>query len=440
MNRALRIAVFVGSFPVVSETFILRQIIGLLDRGHEVDIYADTRPDADSPSQPEVTTHRLLDRTTYMGMPRESAPWEMPVWPITGRTWLPGESKPTRNWQRVVCALPTLARNFARTPRLTIDLLSSEYGCQASSLSAIYRLGTLNGVQKKYDVLHAHFGPVGNSFRFAKQLWRAPLIVSFHGYDASQVPKRDGQEFYENLFHTLDIATVNSKFMEEKLRNLGCRPEKIRKILYGIDLSQFDCQTREFTAREPLRALTIARLTEKKGIEYAIRAVAEVRQSYPRIIYDIIGDGPHRPQLQQLIEQLGMGASVTLHGAKTGQFIREMLSQAHIFILASVTAGDGDEEGTPVSLLEAQASGIPVLSTWHSGIPEIVRNGETGFLVPERDVKSLAERLSFLIGNPETCAELGRNGRQFITSSFGSAQQIDNLIELYRKLAPIQDS
>lgn len=437
MNRALRIAMFVGSFPVVSETFILRQITGLLDRGHEVDIYADARPDADSPSQPEVATHRLMDRTTYMDMPRESAPWEMPVWPITGQTWLPGESKSTQNWLRVVRALPTLAGNFVRTPRLTIDLLSSKYGCQASSLSAIYRLGTLNGVQKQYDVLHAHFGPVGNSFRFAKHLWRAPLVVSFHGYDASQVPKRDGHGFYGNLFHTLDIATVNSKFMEEKLRRLECPSEKIRKILYGVDLSQFDHQTRKFIAHEPVRALTIARLTEKKGIEYAIRAVAQVRQSYPRINYGIIGDGPLRPQLQQLIEQLDLGASVTLHGAKTGQFIREMLSQAQIFILPSVTASDGDEEGTPVSLLEAQASGIPVLSTWHSGIPEIVRNAVTGFLVPERDVKSLAERLAFLIRHPESCVELGRNGRQFIASNFDSAQQIDNLIDLYRNLAPI---
>ena len=437
MNRALRIAMFVGSFPVVSETFILRQITGLLDRGNEVDIYADARPDADSPSQPEVMSHRLLDRTTYMGMPRESAPWEMPVWPITGQTWLPGESKPTQNWLRLVRALPTFAGNLVRTPRLTIDLLSSNYGCQASSLSAIYRLGTLNCIQKKYDVLHAHFGPVGNSFRFVKELWRAPLVVSFHGYDASQVPKKDGREFYEKLFQELDIATVNSKFMEQKLRLLGCRSEKIRKMHYGIDLSQFDYQTREFTAGEPLRTLTIARLTEKKGVEYAIRAIAEVRQAYPRITYDIIGDGPLRPQLQRLIEQLGLGASVTLHGAKTGEFVRQMLSQAHIFILTSVTASDGDEEGTPVSLLEAQASGIPVLSTWHSGIPEIVRNGETGFLVPERDLKSLAERLSFLIGNPETCAELGRNGRQFIASNFGAAQQIDKLMELYRNLPPI---
>ena len=435
MTRALRIAVFVGTFPVVSETFIQRQITGLLDRGHDVDIYADARPDADSPNQPEVTTHRLLDRTTYMGMPRESAPWEMPVWPITGQTWLPGESKPTQNWLRLVRALPTLAGNFARTPRLTIDLLSSKYGCQASSLSAIYRLGTLNRVQKKYDVLHAHFGPVGDSFRFAKQLWRAPLVVSFHGYDASQVPKRDGQDVYEKLFHTLDIATVNSTFMEDKLRHLGCRTEKISKMPYGIDLSQFDHQTRKFITHEPVRALTIARLTEKKGIEYAIRAIAQVRQSYPRIAYDIIGDGPLRPQLQQLIEQLELRGSVALHGAKTGQFVRDMLSRSHIFILASVTATDGDEEGTPVSLLEAQASGIPVLSTWHSGIPEIVRNGETGFLVPERDVKSLAERLAFLIRHPESCVELGRNGRQFVASNFGSAQQINNLIELYRTLA-----
>jgi len=86
MNRRLRIAMFVGSFPVVSETFILRQITGLIDLGHEVDIYADTRVEAGAPMHPDVAKYDLLARTTFMDMPPETAPWELPVWPLTGRT------------------------------------------------------------------------------------------------------------------------------------------------------------------------------------------------------------------------------------------------------------------------------------------------------------------------------------------------------------------
>src|SRR3989441_8357667 len=145
MSRSLRIAMLVGTFPVVSETFIIRQITGLLDLGHEVDIYADCRPDPDAPVHPEVAKYRLAERTIYMDMPPETAPWEMPVWPITGRTWPPGSATSVRNIRRVVRALPTLCRCLATVPRLTFQALSpAEYLYQASSLSALYRLAKLS--------------------------------------------------------------------------------------------------------------------------------------------------------------------------------------------------------------------------------------------------------------------------------------------------------
>src|SRR5262245_53331141 len=116
MAQALRIAMFVGSFPVLSETFVLRQITGLLDLGHEVDIYADTKPDIPAPMHPEVMKYRLLERTTYMGMPPETAPWEMPVWPATARTWPPGSATPVHNLRRLLRAFPKLCRCLAASP------------------------------------------------------------------------------------------------------------------------------------------------------------------------------------------------------------------------------------------------------------------------------------------------------------------------------------
>src|SRR5258706_9552191 len=110
MSHPLRIAVFVGSFPVVSETFILRQITGLLDLGHEVEIFADTRPEPGEPLHPEIVSHALMQRTTYMDMPPETAPWEMPVWPISGQTWPPGSATPISNIRRLARALPKLGR------------------------------------------------------------------------------------------------------------------------------------------------------------------------------------------------------------------------------------------------------------------------------------------------------------------------------------------
>src|SRR5580765_2410820 len=138
MSQPLRIAMFVGSFPVVSETFILRQITGLMDLGHEVDIYADTRAEPGAAAQPEVAAYRLLERTTYMDMPAESAPWELPAWPIMGRTWLPGTEKSTLNLLRLSRAFPKWLRSFVKAPRLATQALKkSEYGFRATSLSAL---------------------------------------------------------------------------------------------------------------------------------------------------------------------------------------------------------------------------------------------------------------------------------------------------------------
>src|SRR5262245_29471928 len=200
MSDPLRIAMFVGTFPVVSETFILRQITGLLEMGHEVDIYADTRGDTSGPLHVEIASHRLFERTTFMDMPPEAAPWELPVWPVTGRTWTPGVARPVPNSLRLARALPRLLGSLTRQPGLTARVLRrAEYGFQADSLSALHRLSTLARLPRRYDVLHAHFGPVGNSFRFARELWDAPLIVSFHGYDFCTLPRQQGSGMYAKL-------------------------------------------------------------------------------------------------------------------------------------------------------------------------------------------------------------------------------------------------
>src|SRR5262249_44144877 len=139
MSRPLRIAVFTGTFPVLSETFILRQITGLLDLGHEVDIYADYAPDISSTDgkadlfHAEVEKYKLGERTTYMNMPAETAPWELPVWPITGRTWPPGSETSIHNFTRIARAAPKFLRSLLRAPRLTFEVLKqSEYRYQAS--------------------------------------------------------------------------------------------------------------------------------------------------------------------------------------------------------------------------------------------------------------------------------------------------------------------
>ena len=435
MNNPLRIAFFVGQFPVVSETFILRQITGLLDLGHNVDIFSDTRPEPGAPIHSEVAKHRLLERTTYVDMPPECAPWELPAWPLAGETWLPGAEEAIPNWKRLADALPALGRCLERAPALTEQALSEERsGHRARSLSALYRLDRLSALPGGYDVLHAHFGPVGESFRFTRELWRAPLVVSFHGFDFSTLPRKQGPRIYEKLFGTADLVTVNSEFTRSRVAGLGCPHAKLRKLPVGLDLEAFPFRARTRRAGEPVRVLTVARLVEIKGHEFVIRAVAKARHRHPELHYDIVGDGPLRKALEALIVKLKLSDVVTLHGALDSAFIQELMTRAHLAVQASVNV-EGDQEGQGLFLQEAQACGLPVLATKHGALAEGLVPEQSGFLVPERDVAALAARLEYLLEQPGLWPELGQRGREFVAKHYDIRRLNEQLVQLYRDAA-----
>jgi len=331
------------------------------------------------------------------------------------------ETPPLRSGKRLVTAPARVAVCFRRAPRLALDVLNPvAYGRTAISLSALHRLYRLTQAPGRYDMLHAHFGMVGNRFRFAGALWGAPFIVSFHGSDYSVWPRIHGTGCYRRLFASADAITANSEHTRWRLVQLGCPAEKIHTVYSAWDMEAFAFAEHPRQPTDLMRVLTVGRLVEKKGIEYAIRAVALARESHPHIRYDIIGEGVLRARLERLIAALGLGEHVILHGARTSAEVRQMMAVAHAFLLPSVTAADGDEEGQGVALVEAQATGLPVLATQHGPFPEVVGDGVTGFLVPERDHRALAERLISLIEHPEIATEMGRCGRRRVEERFDS--------------------
>ena len=430
----MRVAVFTDIFPALSETFITRQIAGLMDMGHKLHIYAHGRPGKNVPPQPEVAAHDLLAHTTYLSIPRASGYWEMPVLPPWGETWLPGAAKPIPNLKRLLHALPYLARTFAAAPRVTLSTLNpQEYGYAARSLSAIYRVSGLLVGRGKYDVAHAHFGPVADRVRFVSLLWRVPLIVSFHGYDVAAWPREKGASVYERLFHSASIVTANSHYTRRRIEALGCASGKIRVLRMGLDLGEFAFRERSAPDDGSVRVLSVGRLVEKKGFEYAIRAVAQVRARHPQVQYGIVGDGPLRPRLEALVTSLGLEGTVRLYGAAGREFVQRRLEEAHIFVAPSVTSENGDVEGQGVVLQEAQACGIPVLATDHNGFPEGMLPGRSGFLVPERNTSALAERLDYMIEGAGQWAEWGRAGRKHVEEYFDIVLLSRQLEDFYRE-------
>ena len=436
----MKIAMLVDTFPEISETFVLRQVVELIDRGYEVDIYADAAPEHwysgdrwredegarrkihSAYTQPEIATHRLLENIRYARMPIESL-FEQPVYPLlTGKTWAGDRS--VLNWTRLLRVVPVLLRCSYRAGLMltATTLRSSHYHFHATSLSALYRLDALCRAGKQYDIIHAQFGPIAARNRFARTLWKAPLVANFRGYDFSSFPRANGRTYYKRLFEDIDAAVTDNEYAREKVVELGCAGHKTYTIPSAFDVNHFQYREHVYTPGEPVNLLSVARLVEKKGLEYSIRALSCVTQDFPQLRYDIIGDGPLQRSLNELVKSLGLEGKVVFHGARDKEFVREKMHAAHILLFTSVTAQNGDQEGQGVVLQEAQASGLPVIVSKHGGLPESILPGKSGLLVPERDTEAIASQLRFLLENPDMWKKMGEEGRDFVEKNFSSVK------------------
>jgi colanic acid/amylovoran biosynthesis glycosyltransferase len=255
------------------------------------------------------------------------------------------------------------------------------------------------------DLLICHFGPTGLAAVQAshRMAGAAPIWTIFHGYDLSQSLKELGDNVYRPLFEQGDRFLPISRLWADKLVSLGCPRERIQVVRMGVDCDKIRFNPPKGKPGQPLRILSVGRLVEKKGTEYSIRALAEVRRTSPELEWklEVAGDGPLEVPLNSLAAELGVGDRISLLGPLSSDQIRERLELAHLFLLPSVVAADGDMEGIPVSLMEAMAAGVPVVSTVHSGIPELVENEVSGLLAPERDVATLASHIERLMRDPE---------------------------------------
>ncbi|RUR81862.1 glycosyltransferase [Chlorogloeopsis fritschii PCC 9212] len=407
----MQIAFIVWEFPILSETFILNQIVGLIKRGHEVDIYASQQGDI-SKVHPDVTKYQLLERTYYLNQIPKNLLW------------------------RFVKGIGLLCVNFYKDPLLYLRSLNFfKYGKEAISLWLLYTAIPL--LQKSYDIIHCQFGTQsfsGMAFRHMNAP-KAKLITTFRGHDISSYVQQRGDRIYSQLFRSGDFFLANCEYFRQRAIALGCDPNKI--VVHG---SGIDCSCFRFAPRYPhpdgkVRIATTGRLVEKKGIEYSIRAVAKLAKTNPNIEYNIIGDGPLKQELQELIQELDVSHIVNLLGQKNQQELIEILDNSHIFTAPCVTAKDGNQDAPVNVLKEAMAMGLPVVSTLHGGVPELVEDGVSGFLVPERDVDALAEKLGYLIEHSEIWPQMGKSGRAYVEKHYDIEKLNDELVEIYYGVA-----
>ena len=409
----MKIAVFVNSFPVISETFILNQIVGLLRRGHDVRIYARGGGERlISARHADVDHYRLFDCIQYQMPP--PVPW------LT----------------RLSCAARRMIRWGWRDPGAVANSLNVlRYRRSAVNLSLLFDLLPSENIQPaSYDVIHCHFGPNGQRAVAWRNLGalRGPIVTSFHGYDVNSLPRIYGPNMYRKLFSQGDMFTVGSEFLKGRIVALGAPDNRLAKLAMGVDLSRFRFLERMNPIDGVFRLITVARLVEVKGIEYALLAVASLKGKCPGIRYEIIGDGPLRNDLEVLTHHLGLANNVEFLGALPQEEVINKLASAHVFVLPSVVTASGEEETQSVALAEAQASGLPVIATAIGGISESVRDGKSGFLVEPRNPEALASSILWLAHHPEAWGRMGRAGRAHVEAHFNLERLTDQLVEFYR--------
>jgi colanic acid/amylovoran biosynthesis glycosyltransferase len=406
----MKIAYIVGSFPHVSETFILNQVTGLLALGNEVDVYADMMADdSDMRHVFEVTGGRLR---------------------IYRRPRLPRGVV-----FRLVKALALIMTNFHKGPLLILRSLNFlRYGRAASSLHLFYDTVACLGQPRRYDAIHCHFGTSGIRGMWLRKIGalRGKLITTFHGFDATKYVLESGSHVYDQLFEEGDLFLPISEFLKNRLVELGCQRDKIVVHRMGVDCSKFMFKPRMLRTDKHVHLISIARLVEKKGLEYAIRAIGKMVGRGLHIEYQIVGDGPLRRQLEELVKRESLTDVVHILGWRSHDEVVHLLDEAHILLAPSVTGADGDQEGIPVVLMEAMAQGLPVVSTLHSGIPELVEDSVSGFLVPERDIDGLAKKLRYLIEHPHLWPEFGRRGRECVEKNHNIEVLNSQLVEIFQ--------
>lgn len=279
--------------------------------------------------------------------------------------------------------------------------------------------------EAKADAVLAEYGPTGVGVLEACQRLEVPLIVHFHGYDASlrEVLKRH-EEGYKALFQKATRHVAVSRTMERALVAMGAPPDRVCYNPCGVDPDVFNEGN---PAEAPPTFLAVGRLVEKKAPHLLILAFAEAYRREPEARLRIIGDGPLFGVCEDLVAGLGLGHAVDLLGPQPHDVVRAEMGRSRAFVQHSVVAASGDSEGTPVAVMEAGATALPVVATRHAGIPDVVQEGETGLLVDERDVAGMAEAMLQLARDPARARAMGQAARVRVRNHFSMDRSIGKL-------------
>lgn len=408
LTRRLRLAIVVGGFPTLSETFVLDHIAAMVERGHDVDIYpANESADANE-AHPEY--HRLALESRV----RRPRPLRANI------------------LERVIQRHLLLLRKGLSHPVVALRSLRLwRYGIAALG-GGLFHLAEQCGFGASYDVLHAHFGWSGLRTQQLREIGAisGPLVTSFHGSDITVGYRPGLKNAYAPLWRSGERFTANSSFTAQRVIQDGCPADKVVLWTEGVDTRLFAPGRRE--SGGPVQVLGVGRLVPVKGWDIAFRALARVRFDWH---FHLVGRGPEEAGLRALADQLGLRDKITFHGGLPRNRVVEAYQRADLFVLPGRVATNGSVEAQGVVIAEAQASGLPAIVGSLGGMPEGILPEESGILFPAGDVPALARAIERLATDRDLCRRMGETARRNAQERFEQRTLYDRIEQIYGELA-----
>ena len=405
----MKLAYLAPEALTLSHTFIFREIMALEALGDSVSVYSLRRT---PPSAMADEARCLAERVQHV----------YPVNParLAGAHVAAAISHPLRYLRALLAAVGDALLACTTQPGSALKLLWHFAVAAVTARDLQFR-----GVQH----VHAHFAHVPASIAMYAALI-AGITFSFTAH-ANDIFVR-GLILRKKAKRAAFVVCISEHGMRF-LQSLGCNPRKLHVIHCGVDPAAFAPKTTASVGGQPLRLLGIGRLVEKKGFHHLVDACSRLRRQGVAVECTLAGDGPQRQTLERMVSANGLQGVVRMVGAVQPDRVPGLMSEADVFVLPCIRDKDGDQDGIPVVLMEAMASGVPVISSSLSGIPELVRDGETGLLVPPGDPEALAGSIKAVCENGELRRKLSAGGRRFVEESFSLPGSVRRLRGLFRR-------
>lgn len=409
----MKVAFFVWSFPVASETFVINAARAVVEHGAALDIYSlnETKPDA-------ALAHPALKRADLLSRHSSAAPPPGALSRIVGAP----------------AAFVRACRSHGVGPVLRITPPFSLHR-SAIGLRALHAAAAIGA--RGHDILHCQFASIAPDVLLLRRagILQGKLVVHVRGADVSRQSKASRLRRYGPVFAEADAVIANSRHFAAMAVAVGCPPEKITVIPSATDLSAFPYRPPAPASGRRARLLSVGRLVEKKGIRHALDALATLLAAGRDVEMAIIGDGPLRGALEAQAAALGVAERVTFLGVLSSDAVQKALAAADIFIASSVTAADGDQDAATNTVKEAMATGVPVVASDHGGMPEMIVEGVTGLLTPEGDQRAIADAVVRLLDTPGLPGALAEAALAKVTAEASREALDGRLLGLYAQIA-----